>query len=76
MVGNEVVIRKACEADFEFILEANAAVSEKGSNTVLKDTERLKKDLIRKNGPGGGNYCRGRGAGRGHGFVCDDLFCQ
>ena len=22
MVGNEVVIRKACEADFEFILEA------------------------------------------------------
>lgn len=29
MVGNEVVIRKAREADFEFILEANAAVSEK-----------------------------------------------
>lgn len=48
MVGNEVVIRKACEADFEFILEANAAVSEKGSNTVLKDTERLKKDLFGK----------------------------
>ena len=48
MVGNEVVIRKACEADFEFILEANAAVSEKGSNTVLNDTERLKKDLFGK----------------------------
>ena len=47
MVGNEVVIRKACEADFEFILEANAAVSEKGSNTVLKDAERLKKDRNR-----------------------------
>ncbi len=28
MVGNEVVIRKACEADFEFILEANAPVSD------------------------------------------------
>ena len=46
MVGNEVVIRKAREADFEFILEANAAVSEKGSNTVLRNAERLKKDLF------------------------------
>ena len=48
MVGNEVVIRKAREADFEFILEANAAVSEKGSNTVLRNAERLKKDLFGK----------------------------
>ena len=46
MLKNDVVIRNAKLEDFEFILKANKAVSEKSSNTVLTDVERLKKDLF------------------------------
>lgn len=48
MMGNDVIIRKAEEKDFDFILKANAEISEKGSNSVLKDVERLKRDLFEK----------------------------
>lgn len=48
MVGNEVVIRKACEADFAFILEANEAVAKKDSAKSLDVSARLKKDLFGK----------------------------
>ena len=36
MLKNDVVIRSAKQEDWEFILKANKAVSEKSSNTVLK----------------------------------------
>lgn len=45
MLKNDVVIRKAKQEDFEFILQASAAVSE---SAVVKDVERLKKDLFGK----------------------------
>lgn len=48
MLKNDVVIRNAKQEDFEFILKANKAVSEKSSNTILKDVERFKKDLFGK----------------------------
>ena len=48
MIGSDVLIRNAEEADFDFILKANTAVSEKNSNTILRDVERLKKDLFGK----------------------------
>lgn len=46
MVGNDVIIRTAEEKDFDFLIKANAMISEKDSHTKLENIDRFKNDLF------------------------------